>query len=100
MASEVPALPMVTQRNLLVGLLAAIYPAKLARTNIEGWDPQWHWCVYVETPAGQVSFHIHDEQFMEFGHVPVVDDEVWDGHDDATKWLRIRSLTCNPEIGA
>jgi len=77
------------QRNALVAWLASLYPTVLARTDIEGWSDDWHWCVFISTPAGQVSFHVHDSHLAYFGHVKRIDNNPWDGHDDATKWDRI-----------
>jgi hypothetical protein len=42
-----------SERNKLVAYLARVFPSGLKRTEIDGWDPEWHGCVYVDTPEGQ-----------------------------------------------
>ena len=48
------------ERNRVVALLATIFPSGLKDTNIPGWDPEWHGCVYIDFPWGQASWHFHD----------------------------------------
>jgi hypothetical protein len=39
-----------TERNRLVALLASMFPSVVDQTAIEGWDPEWHNCVYIDFP--------------------------------------------------
>lgn len=77
-----------TERNRLVALLARIYPSGLKKTNIEGWHPSWHNCVYIDLPTGQASWHFHDNDAHLFERLPPYDGE-WDGHTTDEKYERI-----------
>lgn len=79
------------ERNKLVVLLAAIFPAGIKQTAIPGWDPAWHNCVYVDLPNGQASWHYHDSEAELFAHLPAYDGE-WDGHTTEEKYARILRL--------
>ncbi|MGI5136317.1 MULTISPECIES: hypothetical protein [unclassified Streptomyces] len=50
--------------------------------------------LYIETPEGQVSHHIHpnDVAVFEGLNVPVVVDYPWDGHSTQEKFRRIGRL--------
>ena len=77
--------PVYEERNMCVALIAGLalangWKAGLKATNIEGWDPEWHGCVYIDLPTGQVSWHFHDSQAHLFAFLPPYDGE-WDGHD-------------------
>ena len=79
------------ERNRLVALLAAIYPATRDRTDIPGWDPEWHWCIYIATPVGQMSWHIHEKDLPFFSHIPEEKTQ-WDGHTTKEKYDRVNKL--------
>lgn len=76
------------ERNQLVALLARIYPSGIKRTAIEGWDPEWHGCVYIDSPAGQLSWHYHDSEAKFFEDLPEYAGE-WDGHSTEEKYRRV-----------
>jgi len=80
------------ERNRLVALLARMFPSGLARTNIEGWDAEWHNCIYIDTPAGQLSWHFHDSHAHLFAGIPPYQG-AWDGHSTDEKYQRIGALT-------
>ena len=77
------------ERNTLVALLARLYPSGLRPTAIEGWNPAWHNCVYIDLPSGQISFHYHDDLAHLFQGLPAY-TKPYDGHDKATVMKRIR----------
>jgi len=79
------------ERNRVVAALARVFPSGLRRTNIPGWDAEWHGCVYIDLPTGQVSWHYHDTQAHLFDGLPTYPGE-WDGHDTATKYRRLAAL--------
>lgn len=79
------------ERNQLVALLAWLYPSGLKKTNIEGWDPAWHNCVYIDTPHGQLSWHFHDREAHLFHGLPEYQGE-WDGHSTEEKYRRVALL--------
>jgi hypothetical protein len=80
------------ERNRLVALLATLFPSGIARTAIEGWDPEWHGCVYIDLPTGQASWHYHDREAHMFDHLPPYRGK-WDGHTTEEKYRRIEELT-------
>jgi hypothetical protein len=80
------------ERNRLVAYLARQFPSGIARTAIEGWEPEWHGCVYIDTPAGQLSWHYHDREAHLFADLPPYAGE-WDGHTTEQKYERLRLLT-------
>ena len=84
------------ERNQVVAALASLaldlgYRAGIARTAIEGWSDDWHGCVYIDLPTGQVSWHYHDSHAHLFDFLPHYDGE-WDGHDTPEKYRRVLEL--------
>lgn len=80
------------ERNQVVAALAAMFPSGIARTDIPDWDPEWHGCVYIDLPTGQVSWHYHDSQAKLFEHLPPYTKD-WDGHTTEVKYARLLLLT-------
>lgn len=79
------------ERNHLVAALARLYPAGLKRTAIDGWEPEWNGCVYIDLPTGQVSWHYHDREAHLFEGLPPYTGE-WDGHTTEEKYRRLAAL--------
>jgi len=79
------------ERNRVVAALAKLFPSGIARTAIPGWDEEWNGCVYIDLPAGQVSWHYHDSQAYLFASLPTYGG-VWDGHDTPEKYRRLARL--------
>lgn len=79
------------ERNRLVALLARLYPSGRAITAIPGWDEAWHNCIYIDTPKGQLSWHVHDNEMVQFASLPEYKGE-WDGHSTEEKYRRILLL--------
>lgn len=77
-----------TERNRLVAFLTRLYPSGVARTAIPGWHPNWHGCVYVDSPAGQLSWHYHDDDAHLFSHL-LPYEKPWDGHSTDEKYERL-----------
>ena len=77
-----------TERNQLVALLASMFPSGIAKTAIEGWDDEWHGCIYIDFPWGQASWHYHDSQAEMFQHLPEYMGS-WDGHTTEQKYEAI-----------
>lgn len=83
------------ERAHLVALLAALHPAHIGYTDPTAID----WLVVtIETPTGQMSWHIAERDRDLFEHVQLVPAEhnVWDGHTTEQKYARMRRLTANP----
>ena len=70
------------ERDRLVALISSIYPSHLARHEGEDWDDDWRNVVYIETPEGQLSWHISDNEV----------ENDWDGHTTEEKYARIERL--------
>lgn len=83
------------ERNRVVAALACCFPAGVARTAIEGWDPEWENCVYIDLPTGQVSWHFHDNHAHLFARLPRYAG-TWDGHDTSEKYRRLAELHARP----
>jgi hypothetical protein len=84
------------ERNKCVAFMARTalelgYRTGTARTAIEGWSTDWHGCVYIDLPTGQVSWHYHDSQAWLFSKLPAYEG-TWDGHDTPEKYRRV--LAC------
>lgn len=84
------------ERNRLVAALARCAQAlgfPVGRGKHEdqpgvAWEPDWRNVIYIRTPEGQVSWHVHDSEMHLFDWMPVV-DQPWDGHDSAEKYRRL-----------
>ena len=77
-------------------LSLSLLPAGQKKTAIEGWDEAWHNCIYIDLPTGQVSWHIHDREMVQFSHLPSYEGE-WDGHDTPEKYRRLAALATTKE---
>lgn len=75
------------ERNRLVAILARLFPSGRAVTNISGWDNKWHNCIYIDTPRGQLSWHVHDDEMIQFASLPEYPGD-WDGHTTEEKYRR------------
>lgn len=76
------------ERNRVVAALARLFPSGTARPAIEGWEPEWHGCVYIDLPTGQVSWHYHDREAQLFADLPAY-TKPWDGHTTEEKYRRL-----------
>lgn len=79
------------ERNRVVAALAKCFPSGTARTAIEGWSDDWHGCVYIDLPTGQVSWHFNDAHADLFADLPPYSGS-WDGHDTDEKYRRLAEL--------
>lgn len=81
------------ERNRCVALIARMavamdLPVAVTKTAIEGWSEDWHGCIYIGLPTGQVSWHFHVSQAHLFDGLPRR-AEAWDGHDTPEKYRRV-----------
>lgn len=83
------------ERSHLVAHLAALYPSVWGTDRAE---PDWP-VVYVQTPEGQMSWHIAPADFELFSHVPQDESVVWDGHTTEEKYRRLARLAANQAKG-
>jgi hypothetical protein len=86
------------QRNVLVAALARIFPSGIRPTAIEGWSDDWHGCVYVDLPTGQISYHYHDSERALFADLPPY-AKPWDGHDKDAVHARLLSIEPAKSVG-
>lgn len=82
------------ERNQVVQALSKCFPSGVSRTAIEGWSDDWHGCVYIDLPTGQVSWHFHDSQAHLFEHLPPYRGQ-WDGHSTEEKYRRLAALSAD-----
>jgi hypothetical protein len=82
------------ERDHLVCALSKVFPSYLARhpESDTSWENDWRWIVFVELPAGQASWHIHDSERAWFDHLEVRADGKWDGHTTEQKYERLAAL--------
>lgn len=77
------------ERDRLISLLTTFYLSYLSKdeTSEEGFKT----VVYIETPEGQLSWHISDKEVQLFKHLKYEDNK-WDGHTTEEKYKRIEKL--------
>lgn len=80
------------ERAHLVAHLAAIHPAHIGHTDPGA--PEYA-VLTVETPAGQMTWHIAERDMDLFAHVQSTSRicRSWDGHTTDEKYQRLRDLT-------
>jgi hypothetical protein len=92
------------ERNRVVALAAKMalmlgFRAVRTRTDIDGWSNDWHRCVRIDLPTGQVSWHYHDSQAWLFEFLPEGEME-WDGHDTKQKYERVEQFVNGIALGS
>lgn len=79
------------ERNLLIGLLSKFLPAWVAKDPKE--SPPWDNVVYIITPNGQCSCHIHQRELVNFSHLEGITPlEEYDGHTTQEKYDRLNFI--------
>jgi hypothetical protein len=80
-----------TDRAHLIALLATFFPAFTSRSDPQ--EPDWL-VVYLDTPEGQLSWHVAASDEYLFAHVPALppSQAKWDGHTTGEKFERMRKL--------
>lgn len=86
------------QRNILVALLAQIYPSGIKRTENEGSDLDRFNYVFIELPDGsQCSWRYTDSESYLFENLPLYEKE-WDGHSTENKYFNIEELIASESL--
>ena len=81
------------ERNQLVAALSKLMPASLERhPENEQWEDDWRWIVFIDSPDGQLSWHIHDSDLPLFHHLTKNQGRIWDGHSTEEKYKRLAKL--------
>jgi hypothetical protein len=80
------------ERACLVAHLATKYPSHIGYNDAN--EPLWQ-VVTMETPTGQMTWHIAPQDSELFRHVrdTLPSDQAWDGHSTEEKYGRLRQLT-------
>ena len=82
------------ERDALVAALSKVFPSSLERhpEDDEEWEDDWRWIVFVDLPAGQATWHIHDSELPAFAHLPRGTGAKWDGHTTEEKYRRLSEI--------
>lgn len=76
-----------TERNMCISLIVRLAMAKGLKTGVR---PNQDWpIVFVELPAGQVSWHIPEAEFHKYFPSMNEYDGEWDGHTTEEKYRRV-----------
>lgn len=62
----------------------------LARHEGE-WEEDWRHIVFIDSPAGQLSWHYHDSEHHLYRHLPEYITS-WDGHSTEEKYTRMARI--------
>ena len=84
-----------SERNRLVAALTKLFPAWIEWHSEEdnSWDNDWRNIIYIDLPAGQVSWHIHKSEVEQFYHLKMKEGKSsWDGHTTEEKYKRLAEL--------
>jgi hypothetical protein len=54
----------------------------------DSWDREWMHIIFIESPVGQLSWHVHDSEVAMFRDVPLGTRD-WDGHTTDEKYRRM-----------
>lgn len=89
------------ERDMCVSLIARMaracgYDAWIGQHDGANWDDDWRNIVFIQLPAGQVSWHIHDSELKFFDFLSKKDTP-WDGHTTDEKYHRVLSPLLFPE---
>lgn len=98
-AQEQQLQDLYSERNLLAAFAAQLTWVLGGRVWIgeDPDEPEWP-VVYFETPKGQLSWHIRQEELPLFRNVPRgTGSDQWDGHDTPTKLDRLRRMLTDEE---
>jgi hypothetical protein len=80
------------ERNALVCALSKVWPSHIAQHPEDpSWDPEWNNIVFIQSPAGQLTWHIHERELPMFAHLNPGPNN-WDGHTTAEKYERLATL--------
>lgn len=80
------------ERNQLVRHLTFIYPSHVG-IDPDAESPEWAYVVYVMSPEGQLSWHVHSSEInRDFCHLKISPQMVWDGHTTSEKYERLRAI--------
>lgn len=82
------------ERNNMVAFISKLFPSYLSEHPVSDphWPLEWSTLVFIETPKGQMSFHINKDELPKFKHLEFKENK-WDGHSSEEKYRRLAELT-------
>lgn len=85
------------ERNQLLLYLTNIFPSWLEKHPIEDieWETNWRNIVFIKFPEGNFSWHIQDNEYKYFKHLPFIEGNSWDGKTREEKYFLLREKTVN-----
>jgi len=89
-AAESGSMSIYRERAHLVAFLTTLYPSVGSYNDPE--EPDF--CVvYVESPVGQLRWHIHPDDMDLFEGLRIVEHHQWDGHTTDEKYQKLKNFT-------
>ena len=88
----IPTIHPFRERAYLVSFISKCFPASLEPAEDCKDDPNFNFVIYIETPKGQISYHLHNNDLDLFYHVKRDLGNKWDGHNTLEKYERIKKL--------
>ena len=84
-----------SERNKLVAALSKVFPSWLETHPAEDkkWSKDWRTIVFIHSPVGQLSWHLHFSEAEMFSHLEHREGNSWDGHTTKEKYERLASLS-------
>jgi hypothetical protein len=81
------------ERDALVCVLSKLWPSHLMLHDIKDvdWDREWMTIVCINSPVGQLTWHIHVSEVPMFAHLKKRPND-WDGHTTEEKYARLARL--------
>lgn len=80
-----------TERAHLIAWLSKIYPSYKAMDY--EMDTSYGGLIVINSPQGQLSWHVSTTDLYLFDHLEFNVEHVWDGHTSAEKYNRIRKIS-------
>ena len=79
---------------MLVAFLSKVFPSCLGRheESDKEWDDNWRNIVYINSPNGQLSWHISEDELCLFSHLQYDPNVQWDGHTTEEKYSRLLGM--------
>ena len=77
---------------LLVSILSQHWPGSHLEPAATRQTEAWRWIVCLHSPAGQLCWHINEEELTLFDHLERTNTHHWDGHRRDDKIARMLAL--------
>jgi len=85
-----------TERNLCVALIASYaqwfgHKVGIKEHMGDDWEDDWRNVLFIDLPTGQVSWHLHKDELVNFPDIGPYAGE-YDGHTTEEKYKRIQAF--------